>query len=106
MEVSMRTKLVSLSDAASMVRDGDEVVMSSGFTDSPMAMLREIVRQGPKDLHVVGVVGGSINLDFLVGSGQTAVMDCCSIGFAPFAREAPNFDRYLKDSRIYAMDNT
>ncbi len=102
----MRTKLVSLSDAASMVRDGDEVAMSAGFNYSPMAMLREIVRQGAGDLHVVGVVGGSINLDLLVGSGQTAIMDCCSIGFAPFAREAPNFDRYLKAGRIYAMDNT
>jgi acyl CoA:acetate/3-ketoacid CoA transferase alpha subunit len=102
----MRTKLVSLSDAAGMVRDGDEVVMSSGFENAPMTMLREIARQGAQNLHVVGVVGGSINLDFLVGTGQTKIMDCCSIGFAPFAREAPNFDRYLKDSRIYSMDNT
>ena len=102
----MRTKLVELIDAVRMISDGDEVVMSSDFTDSPMAMLREIARSDLKDLKVVGVVGGSINLDFLVGSGQAAVMDCCSIGFAPFRREAPNFDRYLKESRIYAMDNT
>ena len=102
----MRTKLMELSDAISMVRDGDEVVMSAGFTHSPMAALRELARREVKDLTVVGVVGGSINLDFLVGTGQTAVMDCCSIGFAPFQREAPNFDRYLKAGRIYAMDNT
>jgi acyl CoA:acetate/3-ketoacid CoA transferase alpha subunit len=102
----MRTKLAELSDAAGMIRDGDQVVMSAGFTNSPMAMLREIARGGAKDLHVIGVVGGSINLDFLVGSGQTAIMDCCSIGFAPFQRSAPNFDRYLRDGRIYAMDNT
>ena len=105
-EHAMRTKLVELSDAVRMISDGDEVVMSSGFTDSPMAMLREIARSDLQDLKVVGVVGGSINLDFLVGSGQAAVMDCCSIGFAPFRREAPNFDRYLKEGRIYAMDNT
>ncbi len=102
----MRTKLVELSDAVKMIRDGDEVVMSSGFTDSPMALLREIVRSDVQDLRVVGVVGGSINLDFLVGSGQTSVMDCCSIGFDPFRREAPNFDRYLREGRIYSMDNT
>jgi acyl CoA:acetate/3-ketoacid CoA transferase alpha subunit len=105
-ERSMRTKLVELSDAVKIISDGDEVVMSAGFTDSPMAMLREIARSDLKDLKVVGVVGGSINLDFLVGTGQAAVLDCCSIGFEPFQREAPNFDRYLKESRIYAMDNT
>jgi acyl CoA:acetate/3-ketoacid CoA transferase alpha subunit len=102
----MRTKLVSLGVAAGMVHDGDEVAMSSGFTHSPMAMLREIARRDVKDLHTIGIVGGSINLDFLVGTGQTAIVECCSIGFEPFARSAPNFDRYLKDGRIYAMDNT
>jgi len=102
----MRTKLVPLETAANIVKSGDEVVMSAGFTHSPMAMLRELARRDIKDLHIVGVVGGSMNLDFLVGSGQTAVMDCCSIGFEPFQRNAPNFDRYLKAGRIYAMDNT
>ena len=102
----MRTKLVDLESASRIVRDGDEVVMSSGFSFAPMAMLRQLARDGVEKLHVVGVVGGSINLDFLVGTGQTAIMDCCSIDFGPFQREAPNFDRYLRDGRIYAMDNT
>jgi acyl CoA:acetate/3-ketoacid CoA transferase alpha subunit len=102
----MRTKLVPLETAANIVKSGDEVVMSAGFTHSPMAMLRELARRDIDKLHIVGVVGGSLNLDFLVGSGQTAVMDCCSIGFEPFQRNAPNFDRYLKAGRIYAMDNT
>jgi acyl CoA:acetate/3-ketoacid CoA transferase alpha subunit len=97
---------MTLEEAAGMVRDGQEVVMSSGFAFSPMAMLRELARRGVKDLHTIGVVGGSINLDFLVGTGQTSVIECCSIGFDPFQRNAPNFDRYLKASRIYAMDNT
>ncbi len=102
----MRTKLVGLDEAASMVRDGSSVIMSAGFEHSPMAMLRTLARKGVKDLHTIGLVGGSINLDFLVGTGQTKVLECCSIGFQPFAREAPNFDRYLKEGRIYAMDNT
>jgi acyl CoA:acetate/3-ketoacid CoA transferase alpha subunit len=102
----MRTKLVEMDEAASIVRDGSSVIMSAGFEHSPMAMLRTLARRGVKDLHTIGLVGGSINLDFLVGTGQTRVLECCSIGFQPFAREAPNFDRYLKDGRIYAMDNT
>jgi acyl CoA:acetate/3-ketoacid CoA transferase alpha subunit len=97
---------MGLDEAATMLKDGDKIVMSSGFEHSPMAMLRTIARQELKDLHTIGVVGGSINLDFLVGTGQTKTLECCSIGFAPFAREAPNFDRYLKDSRLFALDNT
>ncbi len=102
----MRTKLMSLETAAGMIRDGDRIVMSAGFTHSPMAMLREIARRDLRDLHIIGIVGGSINLDFLVGTGQTKTVECCSIGFEPFGRAAPNFDRYLKESRIYALDNT
>lgn len=102
----MRDKLVSLEEAASIVRDGDQVAMSSGFSWSPMAMLRQLARTGVENLHAIGIVGGSINIDFLVGTGQTSVVECCSIGFAPFARVAPNFDRYLRAGRIYAKDNT
>ena len=32
----MRTKLVTIEEAASIVHDGDQVVMSSGFGFSPM----------------------------------------------------------------------
>lgn len=102
----MRNKLVSLDDAASIVRDGDKVMMTSGFTHSPMAMVRAVARAGARNLHTIGLVSGSINLDFLVGTGQTAILECCSISFAPFGRAAPNFDRYLKAGRIFAMDNT
>jgi len=102
----MRTKLVSLEAAAKMVRDDSKVVMSSGFASSPMAMIREIARQGPKNLHEVGVVGGSINLDFLIGSGQVSVLECCGFGFEPFRDVPPNFDRYLKSTRLYSLDNT
>ncbi len=102
----MRTKLASLESAAAIVRDGNQVAMSSSFTFAPMAMLRAVARRGPRNLHTVGVVGGAINLDFLVGTGQTAVLQCCGLSFGPYQSEAPNFDRYLKAGRIYAMDNT
>ena len=102
----MREKLVTLQEAASAVRNGAQVAMSSGFTYSPMAMLRELARAGVRELRTTGIVSGSINLDFLVGTGQTATVECCGITFAPFARSAPNFDRYLRDGRIFAKDNT
>lgn len=102
----MRTKLVDMDTAAKLIKDDSKIIMSAGFNYAPMAMLREIARRGPKRLHEVGVVGGSINLDFLIGSGQVSVLECCGFGFEPFQNEAPNFNRYLKEGRIYSMDNT
>lgn len=102
----MRNKLVPMDVAATMVRDDSKIIMSAGFAFAPMAMLREIARRGPTNLHQIGVVGGSLNLDFLIGAGQVSVLETCGFGFEPFQNEAPNFNRFLKSGRIYSMDNT
>ena len=102
----MTNKLKSLTDAAALVRDGDQVVMGAGMERSPMALLRELVRQGRRQLRLAGVVGGALNLDFLVGAGAAVSVDTCSVTLGRFARTGPNFERHVKDGRIQAMDNT
>src|SRR5579863_3971295 len=72
---AMRSKLQTLEEAARLVKDGDQVVMSANMNKSPMALLRQLVRQGSKNLRTVGVVGGEINLDFLVGAGVASSVD-------------------------------
>ena len=102
----MTGKTLTLTEAAALISDGDQVVMSAGMECSPMALLRELVRQGRKDLRLAGVVGGAINLDFLVGAGAVASVDTCSVTLTPFARTGPNFQRHVQQGRIKAMDNT
>ena len=75
----MRDKLTTLEQAAAGVKTGAQVVMSANMNRSPMALLRQVVRQGTRDLRVVGVVGGEINIDFLVGAGAVRVVDTCSV---------------------------
>lgn len=102
----MRQKLRSLEEAAGLVQSGQTVVMSANMTRSPMALLRQIVRQGTGGLRVVGVVGGEINIDFLVGAGAVAAVDTCSVTLGPFARTGPNYQRYAQEGRVKALDNT
>ncbi len=102
----MREKLVSLEQAAKLVRNGDKVIMMGGLDYTPMALLREIVRDGTSDLNTLGVVGASLNLDFLVGAGRTASVETCDFNFQPFARVAPNYLRLQKQGRIKMKDNT
>ena len=102
----MKDKRLSLAQAAALVRDGDQVVMGAGMERSPMALLRELVRQGRKELRLAGVVGGALNLDFLVGAGVAQSVDTCSVTLGRFARTGPNFERHVKDGRIRALDNT
>ena len=102
----MRDKIVSIDQAVKLVSNGDKVIMMGGLSFTPMALLRELVRSGVSDLETVGVVGASLNLDFLVGAGRTATVETCDFNFQPFARVAPNYLRYQKEGRIKMKDNT
>ena len=102
----MRDKLMTLEAAAAQVKSGAQVVMSANMHGSPMALLRQVVRQGTRNLRVVGVVNGAINIDFLVGAGAASIVDTASLTLGEFARTGPNFARYVQAGRVRALDNT
>ncbi len=102
----MRDKLTTLEQAATQVKSGARVVMSANLQRAPMALLRQLVRQGTRRLRVVGVVGGDLNIDFLVGAGAVGIVDTCSVTLGEFARTGPNFARYVLGGRVISMDNT
>lgn len=102
----MRSKLTSLAQAAAAVDGGIQLVMSANLHRPPMAFLRELVRRRVRDLRVIGVVGGDLNIDFLVGAGAVAAVDTCSVTLGEFARTGPNFARYVTSGRVRALDNT
>jgi acyl CoA:acetate/3-ketoacid CoA transferase alpha subunit len=102
----VRSKVKSLQQAAACVSDGARLVMSANLQRSPMAFLREVVRRRTRDLRVIGVVGGDLNIDFLVGAGAVAVVDTCSVTLGEFARTGPNFARHVIEGRVRALDNT
>lgn len=102
----MRDKLHSLPDAAALVQDGDQVIMSARMALAPMALLRELVRGGRSGLRLVSVVGGALNVDFSLGAGIAASLDTCSVTLGTYARAGPNFQRLVEAGRLRPLDNT
>jgi glutaconate CoA-transferase subunit A len=102
----MRDKLTTLVEAAAHVKSGAQVVMSANMQGSPMALLRQVVRQGTRELRVIGVVHGAVNIDFLVGAGTVEIVDTASLTLGEFARTGPNFARFVQAGRVRALDNT
>jgi acyl CoA:acetate/3-ketoacid CoA transferase alpha subunit len=100
------SKVKSIQEAAAAVADGARIVMSANLHRSPMAFLREVVRRKVSNLRVIGVVGGDLNIDFLVGAGAVGVVDTCSVTLGEFARTGPNFARYVMAGRVRSLDNT
>ena len=68
----IQDKRASLAEAASLVQDGDVVALQNMATQlAPMGVVRELIRQGRRNLGIVGLLAG-IPVDWMAAAG---VMD-------------------------------
>lgn len=73
--------LISEGEAASWIRDGMTVAIGGIIaTGHPMAIVREIVRRGIRNLRVVGGVAGGMDLDLLIGAGCVSEIVTAYVG--------------------------
>jgi glutaconate CoA-transferase subunit A len=100
---ALRSKVVTLSEAAAMVADGDRVGVG-GFAvyQRPMAFLRELVRQGRRDLTIVGTANGA-DVDMLVGAGCVKRVESSYVGLEKRGL-ALNFRRAVESGEIDMVD--
>lgn len=84
-------KRTSLADAAALVGDGAMVALGGGLCARlPMALVRELVRQGRRGLHLVGSAH-SIDVDLLIATGAVAVCEESYVGFEQDLGLAPAY---------------
>lgn len=90
-------KQVSLADAAAIVQDGMTLAIGGGLSwRGPMAFLRELIRQGRRDLHVIGTAH-SVDVDLLCGAGAVSIIEESYVGFEQDFGMAPNFRRACQE---------
>ncbi|CAB5016902.1 unannotated protein [freshwater metagenome] len=93
-------KRVDLATAVSHVRDGSMVALGGGLSARlPMAIVRELIRQGRRDLHVVGSAH-SMDVDLLVAAGAVAVCEESYVGFEQDLGLAPAYRRAAESGTI------
>lgn len=97
------SKLASLAEAAGLVADGSRLALG-GFAvyQHPMAFVHELVRQGRRDLTLVGVVNG-IEADLLIGAGCVAAIETSYVGLEKHGL-ARNFRRHAEQGRLRVVD--
>lgn len=98
-----RSKLISLAEAAALVADGDRLGIG-GFAvyQRPMAFLRELIRQGRRDLTVIGTANGT-DVDMLVGAGCIRRVETSYVGLEKRGL-ARNFRRAVEAGEIEIVD--
>ncbi|HSE03006.1 MAG TPA: CoA-transferase [Methylomirabilota bacterium] len=99
----MTAKLRSLGEAAARVPDGGRLAIG-GFAvyQHPMAFVRELVRQGRRDLTVVGSVNGN-DVDLLAGAGSLRRVESSYVGLEKYGL-APNFRRRVERGELEMVD--
>src|SRR5216684_8224380 len=97
-------KRMSLVNAASIVQDGMTIAIGGGLSwREPMALLRELIRQGRHNLHVVGTAHG-VDVDLLCGAGAVGVVEESYVGFEQDFGMAPNFRRACESGHVQVHD--
>jgi glutaconate CoA-transferase, subunit A len=95
-----RDKRASLADAVALVGDGATVALGGGLSARlPMAMVRELVRQGRRGLHLVGSAH-SIDVDLLVAVGAVRRCEESYVGFEQDLGLAPAYRRAAEEGTI------
>ncbi|GLZ48235.1 3-oxoadipate--succinyl-CoA transferase subunit A [Actinomycetospora sp. NBRC 106375] len=98
-------KRASLADAAGLVRDGAMVALGGGLCARlPMALVRELLRQDRRGLHVVGSAH-SIDVDLLVAAGAVAVCEESYVGFEQDLGLAPAYRRAAASGAITVRES-
>jgi len=100
-----RDKRASLADAIALVGDGAIVALGGGLCARlPMAMVRELVRQGRRGLHLVGSAH-SIDVDMLVAAGAVRRLEESYVGFEQDLGLAPAYRRAAEEGTIEVAES-
>jgi glutaconate CoA-transferase, subunit A len=93
-------KLADLDRAAGLVADGALVALGGGLSARlPMALVRELIRQGRSGLHVIGSAHG-IDVDLLIAAGAVRVCEESYVGFEQDFGLAPAYRRAAGDGSV------
>lgn len=100
-----RDKVVTLGRAIAEVGDGSIVALGGGLSARlPMAAVRELIRQGTQDLHLVGSAH-SIDVDLLVAAGAVRRCEESYVGFEQDLGLAPAYRRAAETGTIEVAES-
>ena len=98
-------KYTDLGTAAGLVRAGSTVALGGGLSARlPMALVRQLIRIGTGNLHVVGSAH-SIDVDLLVAAGSVSVCEESYVGYEQDHGLAPAFRRASQQGSIKVRES-
>jgi glutaconate CoA-transferase subunit A len=101
--MGMKKVLTSLQEAAGFVEDGALVTFGGAtFSRAPMEYVRELVRQGKKNLNLIDREP-AMDFDLLIGAGCVEKVRTGMLGFEVFGM-APNFRKKSESGELVTKE--
>lgn len=97
-----RVRRLELEDAAALVPDGATVAIGR---PPALALVRELIRLGRRDLHLVGVPTGDIAVELLIDAGCARSLESSGVDLGEHG-QAPAFARAVEAGRLQVLDST
>jgi glutaconate CoA-transferase subunit A len=102
----MAGKIFGLADAIAIIRDGDVVGVGGGpLYAAPMALIREIIRAGRRDLTMVLSPRSGLAADLLLGAECARVIEFAQVTLDEYGMP-PNFRRLAQAGAIECREHT
>jgi glutaconate CoA-transferase subunit A len=103
--VTQRTsKVKTPAEAFSVVKPGTVLSMiCTHYNSVPMAAMRQLIRQGAKDLTIIPTPSAGLAIDMLIGAGAVKKVFCSYVGLEALGL-APNFRRAVEEGTIEVSD--
>lgn len=106
-DVTRRSRIVEPSAVGAAVRDGMTIAVG-GFINSghPMALVRQLIRDGRRDLTVVGAASAGLEIDMLIAAGTVKKVITPYVGAEGLAGIGPAFRHAAQNGLIetYELD--
>ena len=92
-------KVVPLESLGELVNDGDSVAFGGGwFANHPMAAVRQLIRDGRKDINAITIVG-SADMDLLAAAGTLGHLSFAMVTLEAFGL-APNVRKGIESGQL------
>lgn len=94
-----QNKVGKLSDITRLIKDGDRVAVGGAWLSShPMALIRQIIRSGIKNLSAITILG-SVDIDLMVGAGCVDRLMFSFVSLEAYGLP-PNFRRAIEKGNL------
>jgi len=95
----MRDKLTTAQEAARLITDGMHIGLGAGMEMNPMPVVREVIKNGVKNLTLTPVITGGYASDLLVGAGCVKKVQFPRFDMGEYGT-APNFRKKVEAGEL------